>query len=441
MQKNQIVCKFGGSSVADAGQFKKIRTIVESNQNRSVVVVSAPGKRNPSETKLTDLLYSVHALGSKGEDFSQPYGLIRDRFIEIARDLHLDTDVGTALNEIEQHLKHNPQTSVSWVVSRGEYLSARLMSEYLGWEFIDAFDLISIDESKRMTKEGYDYISMRLKNLDRVVVPGFYAKSKEGELVTFSRGGSDITGAILANAIDASVYENWTDVSGLMMADPRIIHSPLPMPYVSYREIRELSYSGANVLHDEAIVPCKAKNIPINIRNTERPEDEGTIIGPNDKGRERGIVTGIAGRRNFSMIYIDKDMMNKERGFGARVMGILEEFGISYEHAPTGIDSMSVIMETAQLAPVEERLIEALKVRLEPNKIKIFHELALIATVGHGMTGQIGVAARLFTALANAEVNIRTIAQGSSEINIIVGVDHSDFDRAIEAIYSEFVVS
>lgn len=439
MREKSIVCKFGGSSVADASLFKKVRAIVESNPARTVVVVSAPGKRTSTETKLTDLLYAVHDLGSRGQDFSKPFGLVRDRFLEIARDLQLNTDVGIALDDIEKQIKRDFKISVGWVVSRGEYLSALLMAEYLGWEFIDAFDLISINRADRVNAKGYAEIAHRLVDVERVVVPGFYAKNEQGELETFSRGGSDITGAILAHALDAAVYENWTDVSGLLMADPRIISSPRSMPYVSYREIRELSYSGANVLHDEAIIPCKLKNIPINIRNTIHPEDPGTIIGPNDKSRPRDIVTGIAGRLNFSMIYIDKDMMNKKRGFGASVMGILDEFGISYEHAPTGIDSMSVIIETAQLAPVQERVIATLEERLEPNKVRVFDELALIATVGHGMTGQVGIAARLFSALAARRVNVRTIDQGSSEINIIVGVSHSDFQAAIEAIYTEFV--
>jgi aspartate kinase len=281
-------------------------------------------------------------------------------------------------------------------------------------------------------------MAQRLAGIERMVVPGFYARNHQGELQTFSRGGSDITGALLANALDAEVYENWTDVSGLLMADPRLIPNPKPMPYVSYREIRELSYSGASVLHDEAIAPCKVKGIPINIRNTNRPEDDGTLIGPKP-AHSKQVITGIAGRKNFSMIYIEKDMMNKERGFGARLLSILSDLGISYEHSPTGIDSMSVIVSQEQLVAKREVLIDTIGRQLQPDKIKIFDDIALIATVGHGMTGKVGVAACLFSALAAQQVNIRVIDQGSSELNIIVGVGHEDYQKAIEAIYQAFV--
>ena len=440
MIQNPIVCKFGGSSMADAGQFRKVRDIVLSDPRRAVVAVSAPGKRSRDDVKLTDLLYAVHETASRGLDFSEPFGMIADRYLGIAADLGLKTDIARDLEEIRKKiLADGKSLSASWVVSRGEYLSARLMAEFLGWEFVDAFDLIEINSLHRVTPEGYAKIGERLRRGERFLVPGFYARNAVGELETFSRGGSDITGAILANAVDASVYENWTDVSGLLMADPRIVDDPRPMPYVSYREIRELSYSGANVLHDESIAPCKAKSIPINIRNTNRPQDPGTVIGPHRKEGTNGLVTGIAGRRNFSMIYIDKDMMNKERGFGARVMGILEGHGIPFEHAPTGIDSMSIIVDTAHLKPAQNEVLEAIERQLQPDKVRVFDELALVATVGHGMTGQVGVAARLFGALARRGISVRVIDQGSSEINIIIGVDNADYDETIRAIYEEFV--
>ncbi|MBO7131623.1 MAG: aspartate kinase [Fibrobacterales bacterium] len=440
MIQNPVVCKFGGSSMADAGQVRKVRDIVLANPDRAAVVVSAPGKRDRNDTKLTDLLYAVHETASRGLDFSEPFGMISDRYLSIARELGLKTDIGSDLERIREKIVADGRNlNVSWVVSRGEFLCARLMAEFLGWDFVDAFDVIEINSSHRVSAEGYAAIAAALSKREHVVVPGFYARNALGELETFSRGGSDITGAILANALDARVYENWTDVSGLLMADPRIVDDPRPMPYVSYREIRELSYSGANVLHDESIAPCKAKGIPINIRNTNRPQDEGTVIGPHRKDVPHALVTGIAGRKNFSMIYIDKDMMNKERGFGARAMGILEGFGIPFEHAPTGIDSMSIIVDTAHLKPAQAEVLDAIERQLQPDKVRVFDEIALVATVGHGMTGQVGVAAKLFGALAAENISVRVIDQGSSEINIIVGVDDADYDRAIRAIYAEFV--
>jgi aspartate kinase len=433
------VAKFGGSSVADAGQFRKIQSIVQSDKTRQVVVVSAPGKRHSKETKLTDLLYTVYDLATKQLDFSSSWALIRDRFLEIAKDLDLNTDVGTDLDLIEQKLKAEPETiTVDYVVSRGEYLSARLMSEYLGAKFIDAFDIIQIDAFRKVTPQSQELIASVLAQETLVVIPGFYCKNHKGELRTFSRGGSDITGAVIAHAISAVVYENWTDVSGLLMADPRIVQNPKPMPYVSYSEVRELAYSGANVFHDEAIMPCKIKSIPINIRNTNKPEDVGTIIGPKPE-RSESIITGVAGRKNFSMIYIHKYLMNSEKGFGRKLLGIFENHGISYEHTPTGIDTMSIIVESDSFLKSEEMVMEEIRTQLNPEKVKVFNDIALIATVGHGMSQHVGVAAKLFTGLAADGINVRIIDQGSSEINIIVGVDACDYENAIRSIYSAFV--
>lgn len=432
------VCKFGGSSVASADQFKKIKNIVNSDPARQIIVVSAPGKRNSAETKLTDLLYSVYDLAKRKVDFSAPWALICQRYAEIAKELGLVTDVTSDLNEIKTFLtEKTEQVTVDYVVSRGEFLSAKLMAEYLGFRFVDSFDLIQVDVHFRVLQSGLDQIRELILEGEQVVVPGFYAKNHKGELKTFSRGGSDITGSILANALDASLYENWTDVSGLLMADPRIVNQPAPMESVSYREIRELAYSGANVFHDEAIAPCKIKNIPINIRNTNRPDDKGTIIGPAPT-KPLQVVTGIAGRKNFSMIYIEKNMMNKERGIGRKALGILEGYSVSYEHSPTGIDSMSIVVDQSQLEEVEELVMEEFERQLVPDEVTIHKGLALIATVGHGMNHRIGVAATLFKQLAENEVNIRIIDQGSSEVNIIVGVNEEDYEKAICSIYDGF---
>lgn len=434
----RIVCKFGGSSVADASQFRKIKEIVQSDPRRRLVVVSAPGKRHSKETKLTDLLYSTHDLASKSLDFSGPWTLIRERYLEIVRDLQLDSNIAADLDALEAQLKEAPQEITTDVlVSRGEYLCARIMAEYLGARFVDAFPMIQFDSRHRVLNESYARIAAELSGPGLFVIPGFYGSDTQGRLKTFSRGGSDISGAIIANACNAIVYENWTDVSGLLMADPRIVKDALPMSYVSYREIRELAYSGANVLHDESIAPCRDKGIRINIRNTNAPLDAGTIIGPTPERNER-VVTGVAGRKAFAMIHIEKSMMNKERGFGRRVLGVLEAHGLSYELSPSGIDSMSIILDQASLDAVEDVVLEDIQREMNPDSIKVQRGIALIATVGHGMAHKVGVAATLFQALAAQSVNVRVIDQGSSELSIMVGVEETDFEKAIIAIYGAF---
>jgi len=437
---NRIVCKFGGSSVADAVQFRKIKSILEGNPERKIVVVSAPGKRNSKESKLTDLLYSAYDLAKKKLDFEGPWKIIRERYIEITQELSLQSTIREELDELEKTMLNQPDNiSVDFVVSRGEYLCAKIMSEFLGAKFVDAYPIIQFDGQYRITPQSYENISVALSDPNSLyVVPGFYGSDIQGNLKTFTRGGSDITGGILANACNCLLYENWTDVSGLLMADPRIVQGARSISYVSYREIRELAYSGANVLHDESIHPCRAKDIPINIKNTNSPGDQGTIIGPTPE-HISGIITGIAGRKDFSMIYIEKSMMNKERGFGRKVLTILEEHGVSYELSPCGIDSMNVVVDSKTLHKVEAEVRAEIEQKMQPNKIKIFDNLALIATVGHGMVNQVGTAARLFGALAKEKINVRIIDQGSSEINIIVGVNEEDFEKAIIAIYGEFV--
>ncbi|MCL2100245.1 MAG: aspartate kinase [Fibromonadales bacterium] len=436
----RIVCKFGGSSVADAEQFRKIKNILHSNQERKIVVVSAPGKRNPQESKLTDLLYSTYDLASKNLNFAAPWKLIRERYVEITQDLSLQSSIGEEFDKLEKDLKKNPdKLSVDFLVSRGEYLCAKIMSEFLGAKFVDSYPLIQFDSQYNVTPQSYENIAEALSSKDALyVVPGFYGSDMQGNLKTFTRGGSDITGSILANACDCALYENWTDVSGLLMADPRIVENAYAISYVSYREIRELAYSGANVLHDDSIAPCRAKNIPINIKNTNSPGDHGTVIGPTPETTPR-LITGIAGRKDFSMLYIEKSMMNKEKGFGRKVLAILEENGVSYELSPCGIDSMNIVVDSKTLQKVEKEVCKEIEQKMQPNKIKIFSNLALIATVGHGMVSQIGTAAKLFAALAKENINVRIIDQGSSEINIIIGVNEFDFEKAIRAIYGEFV--
>jgi aspartate kinase len=436
----RIVCKFGGSSVADAVQFGKVKDIVEGNHERKIVVVSAPGKRNSQESKLTDLLYSVYDLAKKNLEFAEPWKLIKDRFVEITQELNLHSSIREELDSLEKSLlEKSSELTVDFVVSRGEYLCAKIMSEYLGAKFVDSYPIIQFDSQYRVTQQSLENLNTALSNTDLLyVIPGFYGSDMQGNLKTFTRGGSDITGGILANACDCLLYENWTDVSGLLMADPRIVKDAHSINYVSYREIRELAYNGANVLHDESIDPCRVKNIPIKIKNTNKPSDPGTTIGPTPTHLPR-IITGIAGHKEFSMIYIEKSMMNKEKGFGRKVLAILEDYGVPYELSPCGIDSMNVVVDTKSFYRVETEVCAEIDRKMQPSKIKIFNKLALIATVGHGMVNQIGTAARLFGTLAKENINVRIIDQGSSEINIIVGVNEADFERAIAAIYGEFV--
>ena len=437
--KDLVVCKFGGSSVADAQQFQKIKTIVDSDKRRRIIVVSAPGKRHETETKLTDLFYSTYDLATKHLDFSEPWKHISDRYLEIVADLGVQSEVQKDLNLLQEQLKSLAQEiTEDFLVSRGEFLCARIMAEFLNAEFVDAFPLIQFNNRYKVSDESYRNIAETI-NTDKItVIPGFYGANTKGEVKTFSRGGSDITGSILAKACDATLYENWTDVSGLLMANPNIVENPLPMTHVSYAEIRELAYSGASVLHDEAITPCRDKNIPISIKNTNKPADAGTLIIP-QTDKYSHVITGVAGRKGFAMLHVEKFMMNKERGFGRRLMVILEELNLSWELAPAGIDSKSEILEQSHFEKVESEVLEKIQQQLNVDLIKVSKDIALIATVGHGMTNKIGVAATLFQAIAEAEINIRIIDQGSSEINIIIGVDHCDFENAINTIYRAFM--
>ena len=431
----ELVCKFGGSSVADAAQIRKIEKIIRSDPRRRFIVVSAPGKRNKEDHKVTDLLYLCHELADQDIDIEESYHLIRDRYLEIARELAVSLDVESLLAEVETRIRG--KASRDYAASRGEYLSAQVIASYLGARFVDTADTVRIQEDGRVEESSYAALGQTLSGAGMCVIPGFYGRGPDGEIRTFSRGGSDITGAIVARAVAAEAYENWTDVSGFLMTDPRIVDNPRPMRLVTYREIRELAYMGANVFHEEAIFPVYKDGIPINIRNTNAPDDPGTSIVTRRDTKD-GVVVGIAGRKGFSNISIEKLLMNKEIGFGRRLFGILESHQISFEHAPSGIDTMSVIISDEQLKGKVQTLLEDMKAQLNPDRVEINGSFALIATVGEGMAYHPGIAARLFSSLAEDGINVRVIDQGSSEINIIVGVEAKDYERAVQAIYRAF---
>jgi len=431
-----IVCKFGGTSVADSSQIRKIGSIIRSDPRRRFIVPSAPGKRYGDDTKITDLLYICHDLAKDGLDISVPYGVIRDRYMEITKDLGIELAVSEILDEVEDQIRGG--ASRDFVASRGEYICGRLISSYLGAKFIDPVGKILFARDGRLDPETYGRLAETLKGNGIFVIPGFYGSDPKGDIRTFPRGGSDITGAIVARAVSAEIYENWTDVSGFLMADPNIVPDAKVIKEITYRELRELSYMGARVLHDEAIFPVKETDIPINIRNTNRPGDPGTMI-VRERDYSKSIIVGIAGRKNFTMINIEKALMNKEVGFGRKVLEIIESHGISYEHTPTSIDSMSIIIRDEELNDKGEIVVEDIHKFLEPDKVELVSGLALIATVGLGMAYRVGIAARLFRALADANINVRIIDQGASEMNIIVGVEEKDYENAVRAIYRAFV--
>ncbi len=432
----KVVCKFGGSSVADAVQVEKVVSIVRSDERRCFVVPSAPGKRSDDDTKITDLLYLCHELARQNVDFSEPFNKISTRYLDLSKALGVSIDMGRLLAEVKSRIADG--AGRDYVASRGEYLCGRILSDVLDAAFVDPAEAILFRADGRLDSDSYRRLRACLSDDRLYVIPGFYGADAEGEIVTFSRGGSDITGAIVARAVGAEVYENWTDVSGLLMADPRLVPDPLPVEEITYREMRELAYMGADVLHDEAMFPVRTAEIPIHIRNTNRPEDAGTLILPSRELTER-MIAGVAGRPNFSMLFIEKDLMNQTTGFGQRVLEVVARHGISYDHTPSGIDTMSVIIQDEQLDGKGELLVEDIQRIIEPDRVELIQGLALIATVGEGMSHRVGIAARLFTALADVGVNVRVIDQGASEINIIVGVEEADLETALVAIYRAFV--
>lgn len=432
------VAKFGGSSVADALQIGKIKNIIENDGNIKYVVVSAPGKRFADDSKITDLLYLCKTHIEHKIPYEQLFQVICDRFTAVDVTLNADVNLRKEFDEIKANLENG--ASADYIASRGEYLNAKLIASYLGYDFIDAASIIKFDNKGRFMEDLTNTaISKELAKHEKAVIPGFYGAKVDGSVKTFSRGGSDITGALIARAVGAEVYENWTDVSGFLMADPRIVKNPKPISTISYKELRELSYMGASVLHEDAIYPARIADIPINIRNTNKPEDPGTMITSEpDKTGDR-IISGIAGSKDFTVIAISKNGLSGERGFIRKLAGILEDNDIAIEHLPSGIDTVSIVIDNKALDGRLDEIVEEIQRQMKPDNIETFDNMALIATVGSGMSARTGVSAKLFTALAEAGVNVRMIDQGSSEMNIIVGVENKDFEKAIKAIYGAFV--
>ena len=424
--------------MADAAQFKKAADIVLYDESRIYVVPSAPGKRYPADTKVTDLLLKLYESAAKGEDFTEKLNVIRKRYSEIIDGLGLDLSLDEEFETIERVMKEDPQRD--YAASRGEYLNGRIMAACLSFEFIDPFEVIFFNEEGNLnTYKTEKVLSARLKKCRHAVIPGFYGQGKDGRIKTFSRGGSDVTGSIVAGAARVDIYENWTDVSGFLVADPRIVNDPVAIHTITYRELRELSYMGASVLHEDAIFPVRSKGIPINIRNTNKPSEEGTWIVESTAKKPKYTITGVAGRKGYCAVLITKAMMNSEVGFGRKVLQAFEENGVSFEHMPSGIDTMTVVVHESDFMDNEQRIVSAIHRMASPDSVEIETDLSLIAVVGRGMKSMRGTAARIFSALAHARVNIRMIDQGSSELNIIVGVENKDFETAIRAIYKIFV--
>lgn len=435
------VAKFGGSSLADENQFKKVKDIILADTDRRYIVPSAPGKRFSDDIKITDMLYRCYDLAKHGENFDTEFAAIEKRYNDIISALGLALSLTDDFAEIKSAMR--AKVGKDYAASRGEYLNGKILAEYLGYEFIDAAEVIFFDENGKYAADHTDYVlSQRLKNVERAVIPGFYGISANDTIKTFSRGGSDITGAIVAKAVNADLYENWTDVSGFLCADPRIVENPRPIGLITYRELRELSYMGATVLHEEAIFPVKSAGIPINIRNTNKPEDCGTMIVasvstmPEDENPN--VITGIAGKKNFSVITLEKDRMNEEVGFGRRVLEVLERHNVCFEHLPSGIDTMSVVVDDLSFTKDKQTIINDLFAETNADSIDVESGIALVAVAGHGMKNMRGTAAKIFNSLAEANINIRMIDQGSSELNIIIGVNNDDFENSIRTIYKAF---
>ena len=434
------VVKFGGSSLASARQFKKVGDIIRADKTRRYVIPSAPGKRNSKDTKVTDMLYECYAAASAGASYKKILEAIKARYQEIIDGLELNLNLDHEFATIEENFVKG--IGKDYAASRGEYLNGIVMANYLGYEFIDAAEVIFFDEHGNFEAELTNKeLSERLEHVERAVIPGFYGSKHDGSIKTFSRGGSDVTGSIVARAIHADLYENWTDVSGFLVTDPRIVENPEVIETITYKELRELAYMGAGVLHEDAIFPVRKEGIPINIRNTNRPEDKGTLIVESTCRKPHYTITGIAGRKGFCAINIEKAMMNSEVGFGRKVLGVFEKFGISFEHMPSGIDTMTIMVHQDEFEEYEQSVIAGIHRAVEPDMVDLESDLALIAVVGRGMKGTRGTVGRIFSALAHARINVKMIDQGSSELNIIIGVKNSDFETAIKAIYDIFITA
>ena len=434
------VVKFGGSSLASATQFAKVGNIIKADPERKFVVPSAPGKRNSKDTKVTDMLYACYDLAEAEKDFTKELKKIKERYESIINGLHMTLSLDKEFDTIAENFKK--KAGSQYAASRGEFLNGIIMANYLGYEFVDSAEVIIFNEDGSFDADTTDkLLQERLSKVENAVVPGFYGATLGGVVKTFSRGGSDVTGSRVSKAVHATAYENWTDVSGFLIADPRIIDNPKPIKVITYRELRELSYMGASVLHEDAVFPVRKAGIPINIRNTNAPDDEGTWIVESTCHHPAYTITGIAGKKGFVSVNIDKDMMNAEVGFGRKVLSAFEENGINFEHMPSGIDTMTVFVHEPEFAEKEQAVISAINRNAHPDSIEIEADLALIAVVGRGMKSTRGTAGRIFSALAHANVNVKMIDQGSSELNIIIGVSDNDFEAAIKAIYDIFVTT
>lgn len=432
------VVKFGGSSLASAEQFEKVGAIIHADKDRRFVIPSAPGKRNPSDTKVTDMLYACYETAEMGNDFSVRLARIEARYQEIIDGLKLDLSLKDEFEKIRECFAQ--KAGRDYAASRGEYLNGIIMAHYLGFPFLDAAEVICFDKNGVFDAcRTNAVLSKRLAKMENAVVPGFYGAMPDKKIKTFSRGGSDITGAIVARAVRADVYENWTDVSGFLIADPRIISEPEAIETITYRELRELAYMGATVLHEDSIFPVREAGIPINIRNTNKPDESGTWIVESTCQKPKYVITGIAGKKGFCSINIEKDMMNSEIGFGRKVLEVFEKNGISFEHVPSGIDTLTVFVHQSEFVEKEQKVLAGIHKLAEPDTIEMESDLALIAVVGRGMKSTRGTAGRIFSALAHVNVNVKMIDQGSSELNIIIGVRNEDFETAIRAIYNIFV--
>ena len=433
------VCKFGGTSMANSNNITDIANIVNSDNTRKYVIVSAPGKRTGADRKITDMLYACYHEVELNGECADTFSKIRERYVEIVTDLKLDLDINSCLDEVEEGIKKY-RTS-DYAASRGEYLGGIIMSAVLGFEFVDPCDMIRFNDLGEFDADTTnELVAKRLSKVDYAVIPGFYGADSAGNIKTFSRGGSDVTGAIISRAVMANIYENWTDVNGFMTCDPRIVENPVHIESLSYKELRELAYMGANVLHPESIFPVRINNIPINIRNTFQPDHKGTmIVSERDKKKDNNLITGIAGKKGYSIVFIEKSMMNSELGFARRVLSAFEYYDVSFEHMPSGIDTLSIVVADTEITGKEDAIIDRLKKTVNPDHIELLTGFSIIATVGHDMSFVPGTASRLFAALAKQNINIRMIDQGSSEMNIIVGVNTPDYENAIKAIYSEFV--
>ena len=434
---NMVVTKFGGSSLADGEHFGKVKNIISENSNRRYVIPSAPGKRNSSDFKVTDLLYLCHAHVQSSIPLDDVFNLISNRYASIVTELDLSLDINHYLSIIKNDIENG--ASLDYAASRGEYLNGIILANYLNIDFIDAKDVIKFNNYGTLDiNETYTKLNSVLSSHERAVIPGFYGSDSNGNIVIFSRGGSDVTGALVAASINADLYENWTDVSGFLMADPRIVNNPKKIKTITYSELRELSYMGASVLHEDAVFPVRSQGIPINIKNTNTPEDEGTLIVNSKSIEDTTTITGIAGRRDFTVISIEKAMMNTELGFCRKVLSVLEQNNISFENMPSGIDTVCLVISDSNLKNKTNLVVEEITRCCNPDSIVVHPNMALIATVGTGMAHSPGVASQIFTALAEANINIRMIDQGSSEINILVGIENDDFEKGINSIYNTF---